>query len=140
MNRHNNNAAQCNRDVPFTQFAGDLANGTAPPFMYVVPNLNNDMHDGTYATADNWLKTQLALVFASSWYKQGGTVVLTWDEGESGGDQIATIVISASLAGHGQFSGLGNHYGLLRSLEEIYGLGYLGNAASAANGDIKSLL
>jgi len=133
-------SAQCNRVVPFTQFAGDLANGTAPPFMYVVPNLLNDMHNGTYATADNWIKTQLGLVFASSWYKQGGTVVLTWDEGESGGDQIATVVISARLAGHGQVSGFGNHYGLLRSLEEIYGLGLLANAASAANGDIKSLL
>ena len=135
-----NNSAQCNRDVPFSQFASDLANGTAPPFMYVVPNLNNDMHNGTYGTADSWLKTQLALVFASSWYKQGGTVVLTWDEGESGGDQIATLVIAARLAGHGHVSGFGNQYGLLRSLEEIYGLGYLANAASASNGDIKSLL
>src|SRR5205814_6034980 len=103
-----NNSAQCNRDVPFSQFASDLANGTAPPFMYVVPNLNNDMHNGTYGTADSWLKTQLALVFASSWYKQGGTVVLTWDEGESGGDQIATVVIAARLAGHGNVSGFGH--------------------------------
>jgi acid phosphatase len=135
-----NSSAQCNRDVPFTQFAGDLANGTAPPFMYVVPNLLNDMHNGTYATADNWVKAQLALVFASSWYAQGGTVVLTWDEGESGGDQIATVVIAARLAGHGPVSAFGNHFGLLRSLEEIYGLAYLANAASASNGDIKSLL
>ena len=134
------NASQCNRDVPFTQFATDLGNGTEPPFMYVVPNLNNDMHNGTYATADNWVKSQLALVFASNWYKQGGTVVLTWDEGESGGDQIATIVIAERLSGHGAVATKGNHYGLLRSLEEIYGLAYLANAASAANGDIKSLL
>ena len=58
----------------------------------------------------------------------------------SGSDQIATIVISAGLAGRGHFTAFGNHFGLLRSLEEIYGLGYLANAASAANGDIKSLL
>ncbi len=133
-------ASQCNRVVPFNQFAGDLATGAAPPFMYVVPNLVNDMHNGSYATADNWLKTELAKVFASRWYAQGGTVVLTWDEGETGGDQIATIIISARLAGHGNYGTHGYHYGLLRGLEETYGVGYLGNSANAANGDLRSLL
>jgi phospholipase C len=132
--------SQCNRDVPFTQFAADLADGTAPPFMYVVPNLKNDMHNGSYATADNWLNTQLSLVFASAWYAQGGTVVLTWDEGESGGDQVATIIISAYAAGKGNYSAFGNHYGLLCGLEAIYGLSFLGKAASSANGDPRSLL
>jgi len=140
FNTIRSSSSQCHRDVPFTQLAGDLAGGTAPPFMYVVPNLINDMHNGSYATADNWLRTQLAKVFASRWYAQGGTVVLTWDEGESGGDQIATIVISARLAGHGTYGTYGNHYGLLRGLEELYGLSYLGSASKAGNGDLRSLL
>lgn len=135
-----NNSALCKRDVPFGQFASDLNAGAAPPFMFVVPNLNDDMHNGTYATADGWLKNQLSVVFASRWYAQGGTVVLTWDEGESGGDQIATIVIAARLAGHGHYTPYGNHYGLLRGLEEAYGLGYLVNAGNGANGDLRSLL
>ena len=134
-----NNQALCNRDVPFTQFATDLSSGAAPPFMYVVPNTNDDMHNGSLATGDSWLRTELAKVFASRWYAQGGTIVLTWDEGE-GSEQIATIVIAARLAGHGRVGTHGNHYGLLRSLEEVYGLGYLANAASASNGDIKTLL
>jgi phosphatidylinositol-3-phosphatase len=140
FNSIRNNPSQCNRDVPFTQFSSDLANGTAPPFMYVVPNLNDDMHNGTYATADSWLQTQLALVFASRWYAQGGTVVLTWDEGESGGDQIATIVIAARLAGHGAFTPYGNHYGLLRGLEKLYGLDFLSSAGDSKNGDLSQVL
>src|SRR6266581_7418970 len=79
-----NNPAQCNRDVPFTQFATDLGSGQAPPFIFVAPNTNDDMHNGSYATADGWLKTQLAIVFRSRWYAQGGVVVITWDEGETG--------------------------------------------------------
>lgn len=135
-----NNPAQCNRDVPFTQFAPDLARGTAPPFMYVVPNTVYDMHDGTYGTADAWLKTQLSLVFASRWYAQGGTVVLTWDEGESGGDRVATIIISAHTAGKGKYTAYVNHYGLLRGLEATYLVTFLGKATSAANGDPRSVL
>jgi hypothetical protein len=134
-----NTAAQCNRDVPFTQFATDLSSGQAPPFMYVVPNLNDDMHDGTYSTADSWIHQQMQLVLASSWYTQGGIVVLTWDEGESGGDQIATIVISSSNHST-HVSSYGNHYGLARAIEEKYGIGLLAGSANLANGDLSPLM
>jgi len=33
----------------------------------------------------------------------------------------------------------GNHFGTLRSIEEEFGLGLLGGAASSANGDVNSL-
>jgi phosphatidylinositol-3-phosphatase len=134
-----NSNVQCNRDVPFGEFATDLSTGQAPPFMFVVPNLNDDMHDGSYATADGWLQQQLKLVLGSSWYAQGGIVVLTWDEGESGGDQIATIVISAS--NHGvRVGSYGTHYGLTRAIEEVYGVGLLANSASLSYGDLSSLM
>ncbi len=132
-----NNPAQCNRDVPFTQFATDLGSGQAPPFIFVAPNTNDDMHNGTYATADGWLKTQLAIVFRSRWYAQGGVVVITWDEGETG-DQIATIVVAANDHG-GRLKAFGNHYGLCRAIEQVYGIGYLRNSASAASGNLSPL-
>jgi hypothetical protein len=132
------NAAQCNRVVPFSRFASDLSANTVPPFIYVAPNLNHDMHDGTYAMADAWLKTQLAKVFASRWYAQGGVVILTWDEGESHGQRIATIVISASDRGK-RLDTFGNHYGLLRALEQTYGVGFLRSSASSAGGNLRPL-
>jgi len=133
-----NNPAQCNRVVPFTRFAGDLAANTAPPFLYVAPNTNNDMHNGTYAMADGWLKAQLAKVFASRWYAEGGVVILTWDEGESHGQRIATIVIAADHHG-APLGSFGNHFGLLRALEQTYGVSLLRNSANAANGNLKPL-
>jgi acid phosphatase len=105
--------------------------------MYVVPNLDDDMHNGTYATADTWIKNQLAVVFASRWYASGGIVILTWDEGE-GPDQIATIVIAANDHGR-RLATAGNHYGLLRCIEQAYGVSLLGNAGNAANGSLRPL-
>src|SRR5437773_640458 len=49
----------CN-NVPFTQFATDLANGTLPTFSNIVPNLCNDAHDCSLSTADSWLQTNIA--------------------------------------------------------------------------------
>jgi acid phosphatase len=134
-----NNPAQCNRDVPFTQFATDLNNNTAPPFMWVSPNLQNDMHDGTIAQGDQWLQQQLAIVFSSQWYQQGGTIVLTWDEGVTT-EQVATIVISASTPAGGRIATFGSHYGTLRTIEELYSVGFLGSSASASQGDLQALI
>ncbi len=133
-----NSPAQCNRDVPFTQFATDLNSGTAPPFMFVSPNLINDMHNGTLQQGDAWLQQQIPLVLASSWYRQGGIVVVTFDEGAAT-ERVATIVISAS--NHGvQLTAAMNHFGMLRGLEETYGVPLLGAAANASSGDLKPLL
>jgi acid phosphatase len=133
-----NSTAQCGRDVPFTQFAIDLNSGSAPPFLFVAPNTTHDLHDGTYQQGDRWLAQQFGVILASSWYQQGGIVIVTFDEGETS-DKVATIVVSA--ANHGsRLATPTNHYGLLRGVEELYGLPPLGAAASPANGDLLPLL
>ncbi|MDP9093388.1 MAG: alkaline phosphatase family protein [Actinomycetota bacterium] len=133
-----NSPAQCARDVPYPQFAIDLTSGSAPPFLFVTPNTTHDMHDGTYQQGDRWLAQQFPVILASAWYRQGGIVIVTFDEGETS-DQVATIVISA--ANHGsRLAAPTNHYGLLRGVEELYGLPLLGAAASTENGDLLPLL
>jgi phospholipase C len=130
--------AQCNRDVPFTQFASDLANGSAPDFIWVSPNLIDDMHDGTLAQGDAWLAREIPLVLASSWYRSGGTVIITFDEGETT-EQVATLVISQNTPAGARLTTPGNHYGTLRAIEETYGVALLGGSANASNGDLRSL-
>lgn len=133
-----NSASQCNRIVPYTRLATDLSSNSAPPFIWVTPNLNDDMHDGSIAQGDQWLQGQLPMVFNSSWYRSGGRVIITWDEGE-GSEQIATIVISANHGGARRLSAAGNHYGTLRAIEETYGVGLLGASADPSNGDLRPL-
>ncbi|MEA2532278.1 MAG: phosphatidylinositol-3-phosphatase [Actinomycetota bacterium] len=137
-----NYAAECNSVVPYPQMATDLATNAAPPFLYVAPNVAHDMHDGTVQDGDTWLQSMLATVFASPWYAQHGTVIVTWDEGLAT-EGVATLIVSDALKGsknRGNLNTFGNHFGTLRSLEEVYGLPLLNNAANAANGDIASLL
>lgn len=132
-------------DVPYTTLAADLSGGTLPAFSFVTPNLIDDMHDGTVAQGDSWLSSNLPTILNSSEYTSGGTAVfITWDEGSGGStgescasnttDQschVATIVISPSTPAGTKSGTLFNHYSLLATAEQLLGLPFLGQAASA---------
>src|SRR5215469_4238005 len=133
-------------DVPYTQLASDLTNGTLPAFSFITPNLIDDMHDGTIANGDTWLANNLPTILTSSEYQSGSTAVfITWDEGAGGktGEAcatnttdasclVATIVISPSTPVGVTSGTLFNHYSLLGTTEQLLGLPALGQAASAA--------
>ena len=80
----NDPTGQACNNVPFTQFATDLANGTLPAFSNIVPNLCNDAHDCSLGTADSWLQTNIAPLLASPVFQQDGLLIVVFDE--SGGD------------------------------------------------------
>jgi hypothetical protein len=140
------NPGKCGQVVPLGQLATDLQNDTAPPFLWVTPNLCNDGHDCSNATADSWLRSEMQTIQASAWYRQGASVVITWDEGGSslsccgaaGGGQIPTIVVNGR--GPRRLTTDGDHFGTLRALEEAYGVALLGAAANPGNGDLSPLL
>lgn len=118
----------------------DVPLGSTPDlsakFTFVTPNLCDDMHDCSVATGDSWLSTFLPKVFASAQYQAGRTAVfLTWDEDDSAsGNHIATLAIAPSVA-PGTTSGTAfTHYSMLRTTEELLGLGtFIGNAATATS-------
>ena len=60
-----NNPSQLQNLVPFTQLATDIANHALPSYGFIVPNLNNDAHNGTLAQADAWLQANIAPLLAS---------------------------------------------------------------------------
>jgi phospholipase C len=134
-------------DVPYTQLATDLGDGTLPAFSFVTPNLCDDMHNCPVASGDAWLKAQLPAVLSSAEYAAGGMAVfITWDEGAGGssnqcaenqtdqGCHVATIVISPSTPKGATSDTLFNHYSLLRTTEEMLGIGHhLGKAATATS-------
>jgi hypothetical protein len=104
-------------------------------FTFVTPNLCDDTHNCSVATGDRWLRTFLGKVFASGQYKAGRTAVfLTWDEDDSNAsNHIATIVAAPSIKPGTAPSQRFNHYSMLRTTEEMLGLGFLGNAAQATS-------
>jgi acid phosphatase len=143
------NPAKCNNVVPFAgNFSHDFTTNTAPSFAFLVPNTCDNMGSttcGSVASGDSWLQTNLHDVFYSPWWQNGnGIVVITWDAARKAdtsgfntgnGGHVPTIVVRSGHKGY--YLAGGNHYGTLRAIEETYGLGLLGGAASSANGDLK---
>ncbi|MBV8997486.1 MAG: hypothetical protein JO304_00405 [Solirubrobacterales bacterium] len=116
-----------NYDVPFGP-APDLS----ARFTFVTPNVIDDMHDGTIADGDNFLKSYVPALMATPQYQAGNTAIfIVWDENSgSSGNQVPCIVVSPYT--HGVKDGTPySHYSLLRTTEELLGLPLLGNAGSA---------
>jgi phosphatidylinositol-3-phosphatase len=133
-------------DVPYpgVSRAVSILDGANPPdFVWLGPDANHNMHEpATVQAGDAWLQGNIAPILASSWFTQGNaTVVITMDEftgdNTNGGGHIPLVVIPSSARGNA--AAPGNHYGLLRTIEEVYGLPLLGNAGNAANGDLRRL-
>jgi hypothetical protein len=115
--------------LPFTSFPMDYS--TLPTLSFVIPNLDDDMHDGTISQADTWLNNNLSAY--ATWAQSNNSVlIVTWDEDDySENNQIPTIIVGQPVKS-GQYSENVNHYNLLATLEQIYGLSPVGNSAGAA--------
>ncbi|MGA8796796.1 MAG: alkaline phosphatase family protein [Candidatus Cybelea sp.] len=102
-----------------------------PPslFTWITPNMCNDMHDCAISTGDKWAKKNLPKLIA--WDQaNNGVLILTFDENDgSPGNQIPTILIGN--VNPGQYSQTINHYSVLRTIEDIFGLKHLGESGSA---------
>ena len=99
-----------------------------PKLAFVTPNLQDDMHDGTVQQGDGWLKAHLDGYI--QWAKMHNSLlILTWDEDDLlQGNYIATIFVGAHVKA-GQYGEAVNHYSVLSTIEDIYGLPYARNAS-----------
>ena len=117
-------------NLPFTSFPSSANYASLPTVSWVIPNLDDDMHDGTVSQGDSWLQNNLDSY--AQWAKtHNSLLVVTWDEDDSSqSNQIPTIFYGAGVAA-GQYSETINHYNVLRTIEDMYGLPYAGKASSA---------
>lgn len=133
-------------DVPYSELATDLTNGTLPAFSFVTPNLIDDTHDGTVRQGDDWLAANVPAILGSADYQAGHVVLfITYDEGEGGksndcaanttdiGCHVATLVVSPSTVAGTTSGTLFDHYSLLATTEQLLGVSPLGEAATATS-------
>ena len=131
-----------------------LNSASPPSFAWVTPNLTDDTHDGTVAQGDTYLKNLVTAVQGTSWYGNGGTILVTYDEDEGESDApgyctnpvfynannsncIVTVAVSKADAGVGKVATPLDHFGVLGSIEKCYGLTQLALAAGLGTyGDI----
>jgi acid phosphatase len=91
----------------------------------------NDMHDGTIAEGDVWLKKHLSRY--AEWAKtHDSLLIVIWDESDAKSltNQIPLIVVGAGVKS-GRSDQPVDHYSLLAMLEGFYALTHLGNSANA---------
>lgn len=111
-----------------THFPADFT--TLPSVSYVVPNLCNDMHDCSVSTGDTWLKNHLDAY--NQWARtHNSLLVVTFDEDDSSqSNQIPTIFTGQHVK-PGNYTEHVDHYSVLRTLEDAFGLPCTGSACSA---------
>ncbi len=116
--------------LPFTSFPSSSNYANLPTLSFVIPNLNDDMHDGTIAQANSWLQTNLSAY--ATWAKANNSLlIVTWDEDDyTENNQIPTIFYGQHVA-QGQYDENVDHYNLLATLEQMYGLAEVGSSSGA---------
>jgi phospholipase C len=130
-----------------------------PNLSYITPNLCNSGHDGPcvdgstggLVSADAWLREWVPKIVKSPAYKRDGLLVIAFDEAESdatsccgspqspnvaqagrtgpGGGRVGALLLSPFAVRGTTISVPYNHYSLLCSIENIFGVAHLGYAA-----------
>jgi phosphatidylinositol-3-phosphatase len=113
-------------NLTYASFPTDYT--TLPTVSVVVPNLNDDMHDGTVTQGDTWVHNNIDAY--AQWAKtHNSLLILTFDEDDSStsANLVPTIFVGAGVT-PGNYGELINHYNVLTTIESMYGLPAL-NAA-----------
>ena len=104
--------------------------GALPTVAVVVPNLCHDMHSCPVSTGDAWARQHLApyVTWAAT---HNSLLVVTFDE-DSGtrANRIPTLVVGPMVR-PGTSTQVVDHYNVLRTLQDMYGLPALGATATA---------
>jgi hypothetical protein len=133
------NPARCENVVPTTQLDEDLSRDALPAFSWVTPNLCNSAHDCGLDVADRWLSGLVPRITAN--LGRDGFLVITFDENgedtadptccEPGGGRVATFLVGAPVMKGKRLNRAFNHYSLLATIEDKFGLPRLRQARGA---------
>lgn len=119
------------RIVPLSKLGADVRAGALPSFSLVVPDLCHSMHDCSVSVGDAWLRSQIG-----KFVKLPKTVVfVVFDEGSTsirGGGHTVALAIGKAVRPGSRYTGVTSHYGVLRTIEQAWGLPLLGRSAHVA--------
>ncbi|MDQ2913440.1 MAG: hypothetical protein M3T56_09310 [Chloroflexota bacterium] len=116
--------------VPLSELDADLRSNT-PRFVWITPDVCHDGHDCALSEADAWLSRVVPTILASPAWRNDGVLFVVWDEGDPQlANQMPLIVITPKTQ-QGESAQPYDHYSLLATIEDLFGLSRLGLAASA---------
>jgi len=128
------NPARCSKIVEASQLQRDIREGGLPDYALFVPDLQNSGHDASLEHVDRWLAQTFGPLLQNSRFMKDMLLVVTFDEGSRSKDNhIYTALVGDSVKAGSVSSATYNHYNVLRTIEDAFGLGTLGrNDAGAA--------
>ena len=150
------NANRLKRVVPLTaaSLKATLSNpSTAPNFVFLVPDECHDMHgssdcpsgDALLTEGDNYVRFLVTTIMKSNAWSANSAIIVAWDENDyssnigccgslyphgGGHDPLIVITQAYKQTGPIEIATPSNHYNELRSIEDAFGLGHIGNAAT----------
>jgi phosphatidylinositol-3-phosphatase len=137
--------ARCRRRVPLRRLRGDILGDRLPDFAFIAPDLCNDTHDCSVRTGDGFLARVVPGLLSA--LGPHGFLVVTYDEGESDrgccggsrGGRIATVLAGADVRSGARMARPIDHYGVLASIEDAFGVPRLGAARDPRHGSLAPL-
>ncbi|ACG74802.1 phosphoesterase [Anaeromyxobacter sp. K] len=134
-------SARCIAHVrPFEELASDLAAGTVPRYSFIIPDVCDDGHDACpplndpVAQQDAFLAREVPAIMDSAAYRDGGVILVVWDEGHRGDHPIGLIAVSPLAKPGYAAPGAYTHGSTVRTVQEILGVTpLLRTAASSAS-------
>lgn len=116
--------------VPFSRLQADLAQHSTR-FAWIGPNICHDQHNCSTAEGDNWLRQTVGLITSSPSWQADAVLFITWDEDDGSNDnRVLTLVVRPDVK-HRTSAVRYDHYSLLATIEDIFGVPRLANAAAA---------
>jgi hypothetical protein len=160
---HSLDATCAKYDLALNKLRADLGANRVPSYTFITPNLCNDGHDapcvdgkpGGLKGIDGFLRTWIPRIEATKAYRDGGLIVVAFDEAEDestaccnepmfpntannggleqgpGGGRTGAVLLSKYVKAGSVNNTAYNHFSLLRSTEDLFGLSHLGYAAKA---------
>ena len=116
--------------VPLDALDADLV-GQTPRFVWITPGLCHDAHDCALDEAGVWLDALVARIVVSPAWRDGGVLFIVWDEGDGGDTNLVPLIAGTSTSAPGESAAPYDHYSLLATIEDLFGLPRLGKAKDA---------
>lgn len=121
--------------VDLWEFFSDHRNNTLPNFSMIIPDMDNDGHDTGVGRASNSSKTFLSSLMNDAEMMKKTLIIITFDEDNSTTwtNDIYTAFYGAGVKAGAISKTTYNHYNVLRTIEEIFNIGNLGEKDKDAN-------
>lgn len=137
---------RCRHVVPLDRLSRDVRNRSLPRFVWISPNLCHDMHSCPVREGDRFLAELVPPLLAALGPR--GVLIVTWDEGadragccrHAAGGNVPTILAGPGARLGGRSSLAYDHYSILRTIEDGWGLPRLRGAACPCTRPLNALL